>query len=95
MKVIGAGLPRTATLSQHAAMEILGFKPVYHMATLFELMQAADWREVLDGKRTAAELLEGYEATVDWPGSYYTKDLAEAYPGRQGRAVRACARSLG
>ena len=80
MKVIGAGLPRTATLSQHAAMEILGFKPVYHMATLFEKGQAPEWRDALDGKRSAAELLEGYEATVDWPGSYYAKDLAEAYP---------------
>jgi Sulfotransferase domain len=80
MKVIGAGLPRTATLSQHAAMEILGFKPVYHMATVFEKGQAPEWREVLDGKRSAAELLADYEATVDWPGSYYTKDLAEAYP---------------
>ena len=80
MKVIGAGLPRTATLSQHAAMEILGFEPVYHMATLFELNQGADWRTVLDGQRAAAELLEGYEATVDWPGAYYAKDLAEAFP---------------
>lgn len=80
MKVIGAGLPRTATLSQHAAMEILGFKPVYHMATLFEKGQASEWREALDGRRPAAELLEGYEATVDWPGSYYAKDLAEAFP---------------
>jgi Sulfotransferase domain len=80
MKVIGAGLPRTATLSQHAAMEILGFTPVYHMATLFELEQGGAWRAVLDGKRAAAELLDGYEATVDWPGSYYTKDLVEAFP---------------
>src|ERR1700679_743710 len=80
MKVIGAGLPRTATLSQHAAMEILGFTPVYHMATLFELDQAAEWRDVLDGTRSAVELVQGYEATVDWPGSYYTKDLVEAFP---------------
>ena len=35
---------------------------------------------MLDGKRSAADLLADYEATVDWPGSYYTKDLAEAYP---------------
>ncbi len=81
MKVIGAGLPRTATLSQHAAMEILGFKPVYHMATLFELRaRAPDWRGGTRRSATAAELLEGYEATVDWPGSYYTKDLVEAFP---------------
>ena len=81
MKVIGAGLPRTATLSQHAAMEILGFKPVYHMANVFQDPDAAPgWRDVLDGKRSAAEMVEGYEATVDWPGSYYTTELAEAFP---------------
>src|ERR1700735_5486885 len=80
MKVIGAGLPRTATLSQHAAMEILGFTPVYHMATLFELNQGADWRAGLAGKRSAPGLLQGYEATVDWPGSYYVKELVEAFP---------------
>lgn len=80
MKVIGAGLPRTATLSQHAAMEILGFTPVYHMATVFETGAAPQWRAVLDGEKPAADLLAGYEATVDWPGSYYTKELAEAYP---------------
>jgi Sulfotransferase domain len=80
MKVIGAGLPRTATLSQHAAMELLGVKPVYHMATVFEKGQAPEWRDVLDGRRSAADLLAGYEATVDWPGSYYAKDLAEAFP---------------
>ena len=52
MKVIGAGLPRTATLSQHAAMEILGFKPVYHMATVFEKGQAP---ELARGARRQAQ----------------------------------------
>lgn len=80
MKVIGAGLPRTATLSQHAAMETLGFTPVYHMATVFETGAAPEWRRVLDGEKPAAGVLAGYQATVDWPGSYYTTDLAEAYP---------------
>jgi hypothetical protein len=31
MKVIGAGVPRTGTLSQKVALEMLGFGPCYHM----------------------------------------------------------------
>jgi hypothetical protein len=80
MQVIGAGLPRTATRSQHAALEILGFKPAYHMVTLFDRGDAPAWRDVLDGRRTADSVLEGYEAVVDWPGSYYARDLAAAHP---------------
>ena len=81
MKVIGAGLPRTATLSQHAAMELLGFTPTYHMANVFADPAAVPaWRAVLDGEKPAAEMFDGFRATVDWPGSYYYKDLIEAFP---------------
>ena len=34
MKVIGAGLPRTATLTQKVALEMLGFEPCYHMVNV-------------------------------------------------------------
>ena len=34
MKVIGAGLPRTATSTQLIAFEQLGFGPCYHMRNL-------------------------------------------------------------
>ncbi len=34
MKVIGAGLPRTGTLSQKVALEMLGFGPCYHMVNI-------------------------------------------------------------
>ena len=34
MKVIGAGLPRTGTLSQKVALEMLGFGPCYHMVNV-------------------------------------------------------------
>ncbi len=30
MKVIGAGLPRTGTLTQKVALEMLGLGPCYH-----------------------------------------------------------------
>lgn len=81
MKLIGAGLPRTATLTQRAALEILGLAPCYHMQNVFaDMSEVTRWRDVLDSKLSAAEILDGYPATVDWPGSYYYRELAEAYP---------------
>ena len=81
MKLIGAGLPRTATLTQRAALEMIGYAPCYHMQNVFADMTAASrWRDVLDGKLAAAEILEGFPAMVDWPGSYYYRELMEAFP---------------
>ena len=34
MRLIGAGLPRTGTLSQKVALEMLGFEPCYHMVNV-------------------------------------------------------------
>lgn len=80
MKLIGAGLPRTATMSQKLALEMLGL-PCYHMNTvLADLDLVASWRQVLDGDRPLQSMFEGFDATVDWPGSYYYKELIETYP---------------
>ena len=81
MKVIGAGLPRTATLSQKIALEILGSEPCYHMVNVLgDLDEAARWRRVLDGETSARKIFEGYDATVDWPGSFFYADLVDLYP---------------
>ena len=47
------------------------------------------------GSSLPAEILEGYPAMVDWPGSYYYKELMEAYPGREGAAQHPLARIVG
>jgi hypothetical protein len=81
LKLIGAGLPRTATLTQRAALETLGLAPCYHMQNVFaEMSEAGRWRDALDGKLPAAEIVKDYPAVVDWPGSYYYRELMEAYP---------------
>jgi Sulfotransferase domain len=81
MKLIGAGLPRTATLSQKIALESLGLTPCYHMVNvLADLELASDWRKVLDGELPLTDVLNGYEATVDWPGSFFYRELIELYP---------------
>jgi Sulfotransferase domain len=81
MKVIGAGLPRTGTLSQKVALEMLGFAPCYHMVSVFaDLPVARRWRAAMDGRDRAADILGDHPATVDWPGSYFTRELIEDFP---------------
>jgi len=81
MKLIGAGLPRTATLSQKIALEMLGMGPCYHMVdVLGNLDRAAQWRQALDGPARWDEIFDGYESTVDWPGAYFYEELMETYP---------------
>ena len=81
MKLIGAGLPRTATLTQKVALEMLGLGPCHHMVSVFaDLPSAERWREAFLGNQDPAELLEGHPSMVDWPGSYFYKELMEAYP---------------
>jgi Sulfotransferase domain len=81
MKVIGAGLPRTGTLSQKVALEMLGFGPCYHMVNvLTNLPLAQGWEAALDGEPDWDAIFGEHEATVDWPGSYFYRELADAYP---------------
>lgn len=81
MRLIGAGLPRTGTLSQKVALEMLGLAPCYHMVNvLADLDEAQVWRRALEGEAPWDEVFQGFQATVDWPGSFFYKELTEAYP---------------
>lgn len=81
MKVIGAGLPRTGTLSQKVALEMLGFGPCYHMVNVLgNLDEVRRWRAAMDDKHVLTEIFADYQSTVDWPGSYFYKDLIGLYP---------------
>lgn len=82
MKIIGAGLPRTATLSQKVALETLGFGPCYHMVNvLMDLSLADSWRAMFEtGAGDWDSILGGYDSTVDWPGSFFWKELVDYYP---------------
>jgi Sulfotransferase domain len=82
LKVIGAGFGRTGTLSLKAALDELGLGPCYHMVEVntrpeHDAMwlalargEASDWRP----------MLKGYASTVDWPTTYFWKELAAANP---------------
>lgn len=81
MRLIGAGLPRTATLSQKIALEMLGVGPCYHMVdVLSDLARAQDWADALEGNARWDEIFAGYGSTVDWPGSFHHRELRQAYP---------------
>ena len=84
MKVIGAGLPRTGTLSQKVALEMLGFGPCYHMVNvLTNLPLARQWEQAIDGGVDWDEVFGGeaeHESTVDWPGAFFYRELTDTYP---------------
>jgi hypothetical protein len=82
LKVIGAGLGRTATFSMKFALEHLGFGPCYHMA---EVLAAARrniplWVDVVNGKPDWDAVFEGFHSTTDYPACSYWRELAEHYP---------------
>ena len=85
LKVIGAGFGRTGTLSLKSALDELGLGPCYHMVETrahpehdpmwlaLAKGEASDWRP----------MLKGYASTVDWPSTYFWKQLAARTPTRR------------
>jgi hypothetical protein len=99
VKVIGAGLPRTATLTQKIALEMLGFGPCYHMITVLADMTLADgWADALAGQANWDKVLDGFNSAVDYPTAFFYKELLAAYPDAKVvlsvRDGRAWARSM-
>ena len=81
MKLIGAGMPRTGTLTQKVALEMLGIGPCYHMVdVLADLDQAKLWQRALDGEAPWEQIFDGFNSTVDWPGGYFYRELIDVYP---------------
>src|SRR5215213_6096209 len=81
MKLIGAGLPRTATTTQMIALEMLGL-PCYHMRDMMADLETSvpQWRQALEGNGQWDEIFEGKESTVDFPASYFWRELMDVYP---------------
>ncbi|HEY1644241.1 MAG TPA: sulfotransferase [Streptosporangiaceae bacterium] len=81
MKIIGAGLPRTATLTQKISLEMLGFGPCYHMVNILSDMSLVQqWQDAFDGGADWEKIFDGFQATVDWPGAFFYQELAGAFP---------------
>ena len=82
MYVVGAGLPRTGTLSLRNALEILGFGPCHHMAELHAKPdRSVEFARALDGDDVDFhELMKGYGSTLDLPTTIFYKEIYRAYP---------------
>jgi hypothetical protein len=83
MKVIGAGLPRTATTTQAIAFEMLGFGHCYHMRDLMTGFESGLplWEAAAAGKPDWETILGDAESCCDWPTARYYRELLEHYPG--------------
>ncbi len=81
LRIIGAGLGRTGTMSMKLALEQLGVGRCYHMAELIaDLSRLPVWLRAADGAPDWEAVFAGFTATVDYPGCTYWRELAELYP---------------
>jgi hypothetical protein len=82
MKLIGAGLPRTATTTQMVALEMIGLGPCYHMRDMMaDLAKSVPlWRRAYDGEAPWDEIFGDSQSTVDWPSAFHWRELIEVYP---------------
>jgi hypothetical protein len=81
LKVIGAGLGRTGTLSMKLALEMLGLGPCYHMVEVFKNPPHANlWSAAADGPGDWDAIYQGYQSTVDWPSAHFWRELTNRYP---------------
>ena len=81
LKIVGAGLGRTGTLSMKHALEQLGFGPCHHMIEVFGHPESVPlWLEAAEGRADWDAIFKGYAAVVDYPGCSYWRQLADHYP---------------
>lgn len=81
LKIVGAGLGRTGTLSMKRALEQLGFGPCHHMIEVFMHPESVPlWIDAGDGRPDWDAIFRDYASMVDYPGARYWRQLAEHYP---------------
>ena len=82
MDVIGAGFGRTGTFSLKAALERLGFGPCAHMIPVLGQPELAQlFHKAAKGDRESMDqAFDGFRSTVDWPGTYFWRELVEQHP---------------
>ncbi|HSX28776.1 MAG TPA: sulfotransferase [Candidatus Saccharimonadales bacterium] len=82
LKIIGAGMWRTGTVSLKSALETLTEQPSHHMTELLiHPQQVNEWLSVVNGMRPNWDyLLHDYGSTLDWPSLAFWNDLQQTYP---------------
>lgn len=82
LKIIGAGFPRTGTTTLKQSLEMLGFSKAYHFKDLIaDPSKLKYWKEIENtGQTDYEQLFDGCQASVDFPGYPYYKQLMKEYP---------------
>jgi hypothetical protein len=82
LQVIGTGFGRTGTMSTKIALEQLGFGPCHHMVEVMgNPVQPAHWKAIAAGEDVDwADVFDGYNAQVDFPGAAAWHPIASAFP---------------
>jgi Sulfotransferase domain len=82
LRVIGAGLGRTGTLTLKLALERLLGGRCYHMAEVFAHPEHIPvWRSAARGGAPDwRALFRDYDAAVDWPTAAFWRELMAVYP---------------
>ncbi|HUO49366.1 MAG TPA: sulfotransferase [Acidimicrobiales bacterium] len=82
LRVVGAGVGRTGTLSLKTALEQLTGRPSYHMLEVFTQPEhVAAWRAAAEGGDVDWQaLLAPYGATTDFPACLFWREILDAHP---------------
>jgi hypothetical protein len=82
LKLIGAGLPRTATTTQLFALERLELGPCYHMRDLLAGLESGLplWERAAEGAPEWDRIFGEVRSAVDWPSARYYRELMDEYP---------------
>ena len=81
MKLINAGLGRTGTTSLKAALETIGFSPVYHSTDLFTSPKDMDvWEAAISGKPVDWRTFFADYQVADWPAGLFYHKIINAHP---------------
>jgi hypothetical protein len=82
LKVIGAGLGRTGTLSLKLALEHIGLGPCYHMSEMLSQIRShlPLWIESAKGNPQWDTIFANYQSTTDYPGCMFWRELVAKYP---------------
>lgn len=82
IQLVGAGVGRTGTHSQKLALEQLLGGTCHHMVEVFGRPdQVEGFTAAINGEAVDwAELLADFTAIVDFPGSLFWRELADAFP---------------
>ncbi|CAJ2507193.1 Uu.00g083790.m01.CDS01 [Anthostomella pinea] len=87
LRIICAGLPRTATSSMQAAVEKLGFGPCLHMANILPhvergqlMLTAVRERDTAKRQKLIRQLIDGHASIADLPIVFFLPDLMDMYP---------------